>query len=127
MASTAGDSRRNKRLRQQEEVDLANQKTLIEALMSDARSRRWLWLQIGAAGVFTSIWPLDQLELAYREGRRAGGLALLDQIMRWTPKKFTDMMSENSESMKRREEEDDRHDDDPSGSTGEPPDGTATF
>lgn len=119
MASTAGDSRRNKRLRQQEVEDLANQKNLIEALMSDPRSRRWLWLQIGQAGVFTSIWPLDQLELAYREGRRAGGLALLDQIMRWTPKLYTDMMSENSETMRRREEENERHDDSASGGPGD--------
>lgn len=121
MASTAGDSRRNKRLRDQALEDRSTERNLIQAMMSDARSRRWIWLRLQEAAIFQAVWPLDQLELAFREGRRQAGLALLAQVMEWAPLKFAEMYAENSLAQVKEKEEyerDSRSGDDPTGDAG---------
>lgn len=63
-------------------------------LMDDQRGRRIVWRQLSAAGVFTSSFNPDAMQMAFNEGRRNGGLELLAQIHALCPDHYTTMMKE---------------------------------
>ena len=63
-------------------------------VLEDARGRRALWWVLSEARVFHGALSLDHAGLAFVEGRRALGLAVLDQIHRAKPAAFATMIKE---------------------------------
>lgn len=80
----------------QQKKDRATTKEVISALLSRVDGRRYLWLQLEAASVFTSYSSLDHATMAFREGQRNTGLALLASITSTSPEMFVQMLRENS-------------------------------
>lgn len=66
-------------------------------LMTDKRGRRLVWGQLVRAGVFGLSFSSDALVMAFNEGRRNEGLALLAKIHSLCPELYTVMISENKE------------------------------
>lgn len=66
-------------------------------LMADKRGRRLVWGQLVRAGVFGLSFSHDALVMAFNEGRRNEGLALLAKIHSLCPELYTVMISENKE------------------------------
>lgn len=63
-------------------------------LMADGRGRRVVWRLLGDAGLFrSSIGPTPEIT-AFNEGRRSLGLALLADLSRVCPERFTEMQQE---------------------------------
>jgi hypothetical protein len=107
VASSLGDSRRNKELREASKNDLRIEKLIIETLMAHKEGRRWIWIQLAKCSMFTQVSQLNALDLAWKEGLRNVGLDLTQQVMSWAPKHYATMLVENS-TAKIIEDEDDR-------------------
>jgi hypothetical protein len=107
LASTSGDSRRNKSLRETAKNDLRIEKVVIESLMSAKDGRRWLWRTLGMCEVY-STGPIDPNAQVFLAGTRNVGNQLHAQIMRWAPKQLALLLEENSSAIKTEEEEDER-------------------
>ena len=82
----------------------------ITNLMSHPMSRRWMWLQLGAAQVYVEDSNTDPGWMAFQKGRRNLGLALMASILRHTPNEYVRMLTENS-SANLQEADDGRTDD----------------
>jgi hypothetical protein len=67
---------------------------VIRGLMMVRASRRWVFDRLAAAGVFTSIFSTNALTMAFNEGQRNQGLALLADIMAACPERFIEMLQE---------------------------------
>lgn len=64
-------------------------------LMADARGRRVVWKQMEEAMVFVSTFNTSGSISAFNEGRRAGGLQLMNNIMAVCPERFFQMLKEH--------------------------------
>lgn len=56
----------------------------LNALMSTADSREWVWEHLGACGVFSSSYVSNSLDMSFNEGRRNVGLRLLADLQQHT-------------------------------------------
>ena len=66
----------------------------IRASMATRQGRAWFWAELAAAQVFVSSFDSDPLRMAFLEGKRSLGLALLDKLTTHTPDDFVQMMRE---------------------------------
>jgi hypothetical protein len=107
MASSMGDSRRNKKAKAQAEKDLETNKTVIVALMSTLDGRRWMWLRLSESMLFQADTQLELGVMAWRAGMRNAGLRLLQDVTSFTPDMYVRMTKENT-SVALQEEEDER-------------------
>lgn len=82
--------------RQQAKRDTETNKTIISTLMSTVQGRRWIWLELSFAQVFTASETLDPARLAYNEGRRNTGLRLLASVTQHAPAMYVRMTEENT-------------------------------
>lgn len=64
-------------------------------LMSDARGRRVVWQQLEGAMVFVSTFNTSGSLTAFNEGKRSGGLQLMNSIMAACPDRFFQMLKEH--------------------------------
>lgn len=64
-------------------------------LMQEKAGRRFVWRLLSEAGVFQSSYSESATETAYREGRRASGLKLLNDTMRVAKEQFVVMLLEH--------------------------------
>ncbi len=113
MASTAGDSRRNKRLREVQANDRRIEKLVIESIMSHPDGRRWIWNTLGICQLHTAVGAASAELHNWSEGHRNIGLQLEAQIMRHAPKMLAQMMQENSSSIQEEKEDDNGTDSQP--------------
>lgn len=67
----------------------------VKWLMSSRRGRRMAWRQLERAGVFRLSFNTNAMSMAFAEGNRNAGLALLDQIHRACPEAYPVMLAEN--------------------------------
>jgi hypothetical protein len=65
-------------------------------LMSSKRGRRIVWRSLERAGVFRTSFSTNSMSMAFAEGNRNSGLALLDQIHRTCPEVYPVMLGENA-------------------------------
>lgn len=91
-ASVKGNAKRNK----QAEADRQTDKTVITTLMSTVAGRRWIWLRLSEAQVFTEDGSLDPYWMAYTKGIRNSGLRLLASVTRNCPAMYVRMTEENT-------------------------------
>ena len=73
---------------QRDEADL-------KAVLASPAGRRFVWGVLAQCGVFTSSYTEQPLGMAFSEGRRSIGLALVARIMARTPDLFLTMQKEN--------------------------------
>lgn len=66
----------------------------LHEVMSTVRGRRFLWRMIAAAGTFGKSFDLDASLTAFNEGRRATGIALMQEAQRVSPALYLEMVHE---------------------------------
>jgi len=94
--TSATNERAIRNARQQAKRDQETNKTIISTLMSTVQGRRWIWLELSFAQVFTASETLDPARLAYNEGRRNTGLRLLASVTQHAPAMYVRMTEENT-------------------------------
>jgi cation transport regulator ChaC len=82
------DQQRRDELKQQREIED------LKWLLAHPQGRRIAWRWMGEAGVFRGTFNQSGSVMAFNEGKRAQGLALLMQIMAHAPDAFTKMQKE---------------------------------
>lgn len=70
---------------------------VIAGLMSVMNGRHWIYDQLAEAKVFADPFSPDPSVHAYLAGRRAGGMALFNDIILYAPDNFTLMLKEAHE------------------------------
>jgi len=63
-------------------------------LMATAQGRRIVWRMLERAGVFRSSFSSDAMAMAFNEGNRNSGLALLATVNSLAPAEYIKMMQE---------------------------------
>jgi hypothetical protein len=72
-------------------------------LMSDKRGRRFVWRQLGEAGVYRQSFTGEPLTSAFKEGQRSLGLQLMAAIHQHCPERFSEMQREARTNERRNE------------------------
>lgn len=86
-----------KNKRDQLRRDLVTRETVIRALMKESSGRRFIWLELEEAHVFTQTYIADSFDrTAFQEGQRSRGNRLLMDVIRWTPADYVRMTQENA-------------------------------
>ena len=70
---------------------------VVKAICSSAQGREFLWHKLSEASIFTTTYNDNSSRMSFLEGIRAGGLSLLNDILRWCPDQFIQMMREANE------------------------------
>lgn len=63
-------------------------------LMSDKRGRRYMWRLLSESGIYRTSFSTDALAMAFAEGQRNRGLALVGSVMQHCPERFSEMQKE---------------------------------
>lgn len=84
------------RLRDQQKRDALTRRLVIQTLMAEPNGRRYVWLQLSEANVFSQSETLDHAALAFYEGKRSVGLRLFNEVTSWSPQDYMKMTIENS-------------------------------
>lgn len=63
-------------------------------LMSTAQGRRIVWRMLERSGVYRSSFSSDAMVMAFNEGNRNSGLALLATVSNLSPAEYVEMMKE---------------------------------
>lgn len=66
-------------------------------LMDDVRFRRFVWRQLGEAGVFQNRFSENSNRHAHEAGKRAMGLWVMTQIDALCPERYSQMVRENAQ------------------------------
>ena len=74
--------------------DAENEIEVVGALMKHVDGRRWVWLRIASANIFSEDENLDPYRLAYTKGRRNEALRLLNLVSRYCPDMYIQMTNE---------------------------------
>lgn len=91
--------KRNAKLKDLKKRDAVTRDLVVRTLLGSPDGRRYLWLELGAANVFSSTFVMGEdgdRRTAFMEGQRASGLRLLADITRVSPSGYVKMMQENS-------------------------------
>lgn len=91
-ASTRGIARQRK----QAAEDTEGARLTLVNIMQHPQGRRWFWLLLSEAQVFSDTENLDHGALAYRAGKRSLGLLLMSSLLRHVPDNYIRMTNENS-------------------------------
>ncbi len=91
---SASNERQIKARESRHAQDRINDRQVTEALMSTQGGRRWVWLRLAEAQMFSEDEVLDPQHLAYTKGVRRYGLRLLKDISTFTPSEYILMTNE---------------------------------
>jgi hypothetical protein len=69
-----------------------------EWLMADPRGRRLVRQQLERSGVFRTSFSESALQMAFHEGQRNTGLALLAMVQQHVPERYQTMMQERPDA-----------------------------
>jgi hypothetical protein len=106
MTSYDASSRAHNRLAEKAAKVRAKQdEEVVKALMSTYQGRQYILSKLEAAHIFNTSFSRNALEMAFNEGERNQGLALLVDIMRVCPDQYTQMMREDNERQLARDSE----------------------
>lgn len=94
--TSATNERQIKASKEQAAKDRKSEREVMVSLMSTVSGRRWVWLRLSEAQLFTEESSLDAGYLAYRQGQRNAGLRLLNAVTLTTPEMYLRMTQENS-------------------------------
>jgi hypothetical protein len=110
MASSATNERGIRKRREQQKRDRITDELVTKQLMSTADGRRWVWLRLSEAQMFSGNENLDPQYMAWEKGIRNTGLRLLNDVTTFTPQQYI-MMTEEARSIKLLEQNDEREPD----------------
>lgn len=77
-------------------ADRETDRVVITTLMSTISGRRWLWLKLSEAQLFSDDGLLDHAWMAFTKGRRIAALSLLNSIQLHAPAMYIRMTEENT-------------------------------
>ena len=87
----------NRKKKARRERDSTIRKRVVSALMSAPDGRRYIWLELEAAGVFAQSYCPDSFDrTAFTEGKRSAGNRLLAEVQRFAVADFVRMLQENN-------------------------------
>lgn len=72
-------------------------------LMSDKRGRRFMWRLLSESGIYRTSFSTDALAMAFAEGQRNRGLALVGLVMQHCPERFSEMQKEARANERRKQ------------------------
>ena len=87
---------RNKAVKQQETVEKAGTQSVVRNIMGTPMGRRWMAELLAYCDLGTSTFSPDLTEMAHREGRRAIGYRLLNEVCDACPERYAEMRKELS-------------------------------
>lgn len=64
-------------------------------LMADVRGRRFVYRLLEEAGIYKTSYTGEAISMAFREGNRNAGLALVDKLLQHCPKRLFEMQREH--------------------------------
>lgn len=70
-------------------------------VMSSKQGRRFIHRQLSRAGIWLSSFNTNNAVMAFNEGRRNAGLALLNEIMETCPERYAEMLDEQKDVKER--------------------------
>lgn len=94
MSYNTGERKDIRRAEKAAKLAEQNRGEVLLAIMSTIPGREWIWNRLSMAGVFTVFPPTNALAMAFNEGNRNQGLALLNDVMQWCPDEFILAMRE---------------------------------
>jgi hypothetical protein len=87
----------NRKKREQQKRDAITERLIIQSLMAHRDGRRWVWLRLEEAKVFSQTLVLGQADAtAFQEGKRSWGLQLIANVTRYAPEAYIQMTRENA-------------------------------
>lgn len=75
----------------------------IQQLLKTAHGRRYIWQVLSSCGVMSSSMRSNPYDMAFREGQRSIGMAMMQDIMEAKPEAYDQMRRENASNMKTEE------------------------
>lgn len=96
MAYNASDRKQVREAEKSARLADQNRGAVIADLASRESGRRYLWDRIAEAGVFASTYHDNPQRMAFAEGQRTVGLALLNDFMHYAPDNFIQAMRESN-------------------------------
>ena len=69
---------------------------VVVEMMATVPRRRYVWEKLADAHIFSTTFSTDPIQMAFNEGQRNQGLALLDEIIRSCPDQFILAMRESN-------------------------------
>ncbi len=94
--TSASNERQIRARNEQMARDRITDETVMKSLMSHPNGRRWVWLRLSEARIFTEDEDLDPQRMAYAKGRRNAGLRLLSDVTKYSPSEYVTMTEEAS-------------------------------
>lgn len=108
--TSASNERQIRARNEQAKRDRLTDEIIVKSLMAHSDGRRWVWLRLSEAQLFTSDETLDPMRMAFDKGRKQFALQLLRDVNRFAPKEYITMTEEATSVALRQEptkEEDD--------------------
>lgn len=86
-------------------TDAEAEQRRLNAILSTADGREWMWNHLGMCGVFQSTYASNTHDTAFNEGRRSIGLRLLADLQEHTFKLYQSMEKEARERLEQQQNE----------------------
>ena len=67
---------------------------VVVEMMATTPRRRYVWEKLAAAGIFSTTFSTDPVQMAFNEGQRNQGLVLLNDVIQYCPEQFILAMRE---------------------------------
>ena len=67
---------------------------VVVEMMATPQRRRYVWEKLAAAGIFSTTFSTDPVQMAFNEGQRNQGLVLLNDVIQYCPEQFILAMRE---------------------------------
>ena len=67
---------------------------VVVEMMATTPRRRYVWEKLAAAGIFSTTFSTDPVQMAFNEGQRNQGLVLLNDVIQYCPEQFILSMRE---------------------------------
>lgn len=94
MAESVTNERQVKKKREQQRRDRLTDEIVTKQLMATPDGRRWVWMRLTEAAIFSGNENLDPQYMAWEKGNRNAGLRLLDDVTKFTPQQYITMTEE---------------------------------
>lgn len=97
----AGDERHAKRRAKDVERAEQRRRAMVAAVMDTAQGRAWIWDLLVGCRVYAAILPTSGLAMAYAEGARSVGLAILADVQAAAADRYAEMVKEANDAATR--------------------------
>ncbi len=94
--TSASNERQIRARNDQMRRDRLTDETVTKSLMAHPDGRRWVWLRLSEANLWSEDMEFDSGYMAYRKGQRQAGLRLLADVSRFAPREYITMTEENT-------------------------------